>query len=110
MLKWPAMTDDWKQRLIAAADKSGRSDRDISLAAGLGAGAMHELRHSDKEPRTKRVLALARELNVSLAYIFMGREDITPQDEELLALSHQISPEEREAILTLWRRRHPSQG
>lgn len=106
----PAMMDDWKRRLLDAADKAnkeGRSDTEISLAAGLGRQALFELRSTDKEPRTKRVLALAKELNVSLIYLFMGREDITPEDEELLALSHQASPEERADMLAIWRRLHP---
>lgn len=106
-MKRPVMTDEWRERLIEAANKSGRSDRDISLAAGLGPSFMNELRRTDKVPTVKRVLMLAAELNVSLAAVFLGRDDISPQDEEMLALAHQVSPEEREALLTLWRARRP---
>jgi transcriptional regulator with XRE-family HTH domain len=102
------MADDWKQRLLDAVEKDGRSDRAISLAAGLGPSFVNELRRTEKEPGIQRVLKLAAELNVSLATLFLGREDITPQDEELLQLARQTSAEEREAILTLWRGKHPS--
>lgn len=104
------MATDWRERLLAAIKADGRSDRAISLAAGLGENFVSQLRNSETDPSTKRVLALAAVLNVSINQLFLGREDITPQDEELLNLLKTRSPEEQAALLTLWRGRHPSQG
>lgn len=103
------MTRDWKRTLLEAVEKDGRPDRAISLAAGLGPNFVNQLRNEDKEPGVQRVLQLAAELKVSLAQLFLGREDITPEEEELLELARQTSPEDRENLLKLWRRLHPSQ-
>ncbi len=100
-------TNNWKQKLLDAADRSGRSDREISMAVGVNPSYLNEMRRLGKEPSVPRALALAQELKISLASLFMGREDISAADEELLALSHQATEDERATILALWRRLHP---
>lgn len=101
------MMDGWKERLLEAVEKDGRSDRAISLAAGLGQNFVNQLRHNDKEPAVKHVLRLADELKVSLSALFLGR-DTTPEDEEFLALLRSTSAAERDGLLALLRARRTS--
>lgn len=103
------MMPGWRERLLAAVDADGRSDRAISLAAKLGPNFVNELRNAQKEPGVKKVLQLANELNVSLSLLFLGSET-TPEDEEFLALFRSASDAEREGLLALLRARHASRG
>jgi transcriptional regulator with XRE-family HTH domain len=96
------MADDWKYRLLAAIDRDGRNDKEISLAAGLGQNFVNQFRHGTREPKTKQVLKLADALGVSLTHIFLG-EDVTRQDEEFFQLLRESSPEGRDAVLRLLR-------
>jgi hypothetical protein len=64
---YEVLMDDWVNRLLLAAEKDGRSDRAISLAAGLGPNFLNELRNLNKAPTVPKVVALANELNVSLS-------------------------------------------
>jgi len=98
------MMEGWRERLIAAVDADPRSDRAISLAAGLGPNFVNELRRQDKEPGVKKVLKLARELNVSLTHLFLGRA-ATPEDDEFFELLGAASEAERESLLALLRAR-----
>ncbi len=94
------MMPSWRERLLEAVEKDGRSDRAISLAANLGENFVNQLRYDDKDPKIKSVIALADELNVSLAQIFTGL-DITPQDEEFWARYRAMPEAERAALLAL---------
>lgn len=95
--------DDWRSRLIAAADKDPRSDRAISLAAKLGPNFVNELRNGAKQSTVVKVLALARELNLSAGHVFSG-SPLTADDEADLQVFLSLSPESRQAILALARR------
>ena len=108
MMMLNAVRPQWRRKLLEAADRSGRSDRDISLCAGVNPSYLNEMRRMGKDPSVPRALALANELRVSIASLFLDRDDISAEDEELLALSHQSTAAEREAVLTLWRRLHQS--
>lgn len=94
--------EDWRNRLLTAVDDDGRSDRAISLAAGLGPNFVNELRNSEKEPGVNKVTRLARTLNLSLGYVFSGME-ISAVNEADLKVFLSLSPENRQAILTLAR-------
>lgn len=95
------MTDSWKERLLLAVKRDGRSARKISRAAGLGPNFVSQLRRADKEPSMENVLKLAAELKVSLAYVFMGRDDISAEDEQILDILRHKTLEERKAFLTV---------
>ena len=94
--------EDWRSRLLTAVDADPRSDRAISVEAGLGVNFVNELRNGSKVARVDKVLAVAKTLNVSLGYIFSGF-DLTSQDEADLALFLSLTPENRQAILSLAR-------
>ena len=102
------MMSDWKERLIAAVDADGRSDRAISLAAKLGPNFVNELRNTDKEPSLKRILKLATELRLSTTFLFLGNE-LTPEDEEFIKLLRESPEPERDAFLAILRARRGQQ-
>ncbi|ATO57874.1 helix-turn-helix domain-containing protein [Bartonella sp. 1-1C] len=95
--------DGWRQRLQKALQKSGRSKRSISLAAGKGAGYLHSILSEGKEPTIESLYRVCHAINVSMSYILYGQETM-PEDQEFIDLVLQVSPEERKAILTLLRR------
>ncbi len=99
--------EDWRARLLAAIDADGRSDRAISLAAGLSPNFVHQMR-GGIEPGVKKVLRLAAEVKISLAELFYGR-DFTHEDEQFLALLQSASEEERRSLLALLRARRSSE-
>ncbi|WP_208436278.1 XRE family transcriptional regulator [Bartonella phoceensis] len=95
--------DGWRQRLSAALKKSGRSKRSISLAAGKGAGYLHSILTEGKEPTIESLARICHEINVSMNYVLYG-QGVSPEDKEFIELISKLSPEERQAILTLLRR------
>lgn len=97
---------DWRQRLLDAATKTGRSDRAISRAARLGPNALNEIRNTDKEPRVDRVLKLIEEIGVSRSHVFLGIE-LSPDVEEIIQLLEGASPAIRQGFATLLRERRP---
>jgi transcriptional regulator with XRE-family HTH domain len=97
-------TDEkWRKRLAAAVKDSGRSARDISLAAGLAHGYVHSLLGKEqKDPSVQNLQRVCDELGVSLSYIWFGF-DMTPEAEEFLRHFEAASPERRRAMLALFR-------
>lgn len=82
---------DWRQRLLDAAEKTGRSDRSISRDAGLGPNALNEIRNTAKEPSVDRTLKLIKAIGVSRSYVFLGIE-MTQEVEQIVELLGQASP------------------
>lgn len=95
------MDDKWKERLGAAIKGSGKSMREISLAAGRGPGYISSILSENKDPTIEHLMAVCDAVPVSLAHILYGFE-ITPEDADLLAAMKR-SPETRQAVLTLIR-------
>ncbi|WP_455481807.1 XRE family transcriptional regulator [Bartonella sp. B35(2025)] len=93
----------WRQRLNAALEKSGRSKRSISLAAGKGAGYLHSILSEGKDPTIESLARICHEINVSINYI-LGGDGANFEDKEFIDLILNLSLEERRAILTLLRR------
>src|ERR1051325_9111440 len=64
-----AMADEaWRKRLQDALKQSGRSKREISIKAGKGAGYVHSILSEGKDPTIESLIAVCRELNVSLTW------------------------------------------
>ncbi len=95
--------DGWRQRLRIALEKSGRSKRSISLSAGKGAGYLHSILSEGKEPTIESLSRICHEINISMNYILYGK-GASPEDKEFIELISKLSPQERQAILTLLRR------
>lgn len=93
--------DGWKTRLEEALEKSGRSKRSVSLAAGLGPGYVHSILKEGKDPTIENLIAVANALEVSLSYLLYGY-DVSKETEEILSLLEK-RPQQRAAILQLLR-------
>ncbi len=95
-----AMADsDWKTRLQAAVDKSGRSAREVSLKSGKGPGYLHSILKEGKDPTVDSLVAVCSTLNVSVSSILLGVEMSRETEEILKAVEG--SPARRDAVLRL---------
>lgn len=94
----------WRERLKAAVEQSGKSKRKISLAAGLGAGYVHSILSEGKDPTIDNLIAICREIDVSLSYIVYGMR-VGPAEEELLALTQNASEDDLRAIVQILRKK-----
>lgn len=95
------MTEAWEKRLreaIQDALDSGRSMRDISLAAKVGPNYVSQFMEKGSKPSVDKFLKLARELDVSPIYIIAGFH-MTRQTQELVEVFEELSPERRESLL-----------
>lgn len=104
----PGMDDGgWRHRLRAAVDGAGKSQRAVSLAAGLGPGYVNSLFNEEKDPTIQNLIKVCRALGVSLSYVLYGYE-MSGETEEILRLLQDADAEERDAFLKLLRsRRRP---
>jgi lambda repressor-like predicted transcriptional regulator len=96
----------WRNRLRAALDDTGKSMRSVSLEAGCGPGYLHDILVVGKEPKLDSVLRIADALNIGLGQLLYGL-DIGPQEEELLRLYAQLPERQRRAVLDLIASNYP---
>src|SRR5690554_6377628 len=92
--------ESWGRRHIDAIDADERSERQISLAAGLGPNFVGQMKKAGKMPSASAVLRLCRALWVSVTYIFTGAK-MTPEDEEFLTRFSALHPDQKKALLSL---------
>ena len=90
----------WRERLAKAAEASGRSLRDISLKAGMGAGYLHGILVEGKDPTVGNMMKIADQIGVSLSQIIYGIE-LGVDEERLLRLYARMSPRQRNAFLEM---------
>lgn len=93
-------TGEWRPRLADALARSGKTKRGVSLAAKLGAGYLHSILVEGKDPTIDNLIAVCREIGVSLTYVLYGVE-ITPATEAILRELEALSPARREGLLRL---------
>lgn len=93
----------WRARLIKAIEESGMSDRAISAAAGLSPNYVNHIRRLGKSPGADVLVQICKALNVSLSYIFTGAA-ISSEEEEILLLYSQLSPQDRQFFLDFLKR------
>lgn len=98
------MNQDWRSRLTSAIEKKNMSKREVSLAAGMGAGYVHSLLKENKDPGVDSLLKVCDILGVSLSWLIRGF-DISPEDEALLQQIHEADPADKEALLRLLKKR-----
>lgn len=96
-------TNAWRTRLRDTLTEKKLSKREVSLAAGAGAGYLHGILDEGKDPTIQRLAAVCAAIPVSLTYILYGF-DISPEDEAIISAMHE-APEKRDAVLTLLRQR-----
>ncbi|MGN7710788.1 helix-turn-helix domain-containing protein [Agrobacterium radiobacter] len=92
---------DWRARLQDALEASGKSAREVSLAAGKGPGYVHSILKEGKEPTVDNLISICEVLNVSLSQIIYGIE-MSAETAEILSLLEN-SPNARDGILKILR-------
>lgn len=96
----------WRDRLAEAIERDGRSQRAVSIAAGLGPGYINALFREGREPTVGHAIRVCEVLGISLSWLLYGI-DMSPESEEILRLLED-HPDEREGILQILRaRRRP---
>lgn len=65
-------SDEWRRRLEREIKRSGRSVRQISMAAGLNAGTLSQTIKSGRMPGATHLLSVCEQLGVSIHYILTG--------------------------------------
>jgi transcriptional regulator with XRE-family HTH domain len=94
--------EEWRQRLQAAVDKSGKSMRAISLTAGCSASYLHGILKENKEPTLPRLVKICAVISVSVTYIILGIE-MSPVHEQLLLLLSDLPSAQQQLLLELAR-------
>ena len=94
---------EWRARLEDAVQESGRSMRDISLAAKKGPGYVFSILREGKDPTIDNLLAICGALNVSLTKILFGVR-MSAETQEILSLIED-NPSARDGILQILRDR-----
>lgn len=92
---------DWRARLQSALNASGKSAREVSIAAGRGPGYVHSLLKEGKDPTIDNLIAICEVLNISVSQLIYGFA-LSRETEEILALL-EGSPNAREGILKILR-------
>lgn len=90
--------EGWRDRLDAAIKNSGRSDRSLSLEAGLGENYVQQMRTKGKMPGADALIKLCETLGVSVTYIFSGAK-MTPEEEEMLVLFSSLDDAQKKTFL-----------
>lgn len=98
-----AMAKTWKDRLAKLITDQGKSQRGVSLAAGMGAGYLHSIFKEGKEPTIDHLMRICEAAEVSIYQVLTGFE-ITPEDEEFLRLLVEADASVRDAVLLILRR------
>lgn len=93
--------EDWRERLRLAIEASGRSQRQVSLAAGNAAGYANSLIKDGKDPSIENLIGICDQVGVSLSYVPYGF-DVSPETEEVLRLL-QEKPSARKGVLQILR-------
>lgn len=93
---------EWRHRLLKAIEDDRRSDRKLSIDAGLGPNYVQQMKNDAKNTGAVAVIKLCSALNVSTAYIFAGIE-LTPETEEVLKLFSRLDADLKDRILGILR-------
>lgn len=96
-------TEEWKARLEAAIKDCGKSQREISLAAGKGPGYVHSIFIEGKDPTVGNLLKVCQAAGVSV-YRVLGGFEMTPENEELLKLLSLADDDLKRSLLLLLQR------
>lgn len=91
---------NWKARLKDGIKANKKSQRAVSIAAGLGPGYVNDMIKNDKDATIGHLLAVCRAAELSI-YKVLGDFDITPQTEEFLRLLTNADEATQQSILHL---------
>jgi transcriptional regulator with XRE-family HTH domain len=99
--------EGWRERLEMAIVKSGRSDRSISLGAGLSQNYVQQMRSKGKMPGADALIKICGELGLSTTYVFTG-STMTQREEEMLSLFSSLDEEQKTQFLNFLRSLQPT--
>jgi transcriptional regulator with XRE-family HTH domain len=94
------MPKQWRVRLRAAIQRSGKPMYQVSVEAGLGKTYVSELFRKKKEPTIGPLQRICAVLGVTTSSIMEGIE-LTPNTQRIVQLVSVMTPEEQEAFLVL---------
>lgn len=101
--------DEWRQRLSEAIERSGKTPRAVSLAAGCSAGYLHGILKEGKEPGLERLMKISEVVETSLTQIILGI-DLTLTQERLLLLLSGLPDDQKELLLRMAEELHRGNG
>ncbi|TAM96260.1 MAG: XRE family transcriptional regulator [Rhizobiaceae bacterium] len=93
---------DWKNRLIAGIKEKGKSQREVSLAAGKAPGYVNSLLKEGKDPTIENLILVCRAADLSLAWVLFGFE-MTRETEEIVREIEKSGSERRHGLLQFLR-------
>jgi len=96
------MKTEWRDNLVRAIERDGRSLRAISVAAGLGQNYLNQMLVRGTAPTTTALVSLCDVLGVSVTSILTGG-DLGPSEEELLRISSGLSDRQIDLLIELAR-------
>lgn len=99
------MNKDWFDRFECAIRASGRSLRDISLAAEARPGYLHDVFKKQQDPGVTRFLAICDAAGVSPIEILTGVKS-SPKVEKIEKLFSALTDDQQEAFLDLFEKLH----
>lgn len=94
----------WRKRLLTAVDRDQRSDRRISIAAGLGENFVNQLRRHKKVPTIESFLALVDVLGTASAIYVLTGVEMNSRVATLLQAAQSLDPEVAEDFASLFSR------
>lgn len=94
------MEQSWRQRLVEATEKSGKSLRALSLEVGKSHGYLFSVIHDGKEPGVDALVKLADACGVSESWLLFG-VSMDPDTEKLLQLYAELSSDQKRTFFSL---------
>lgn len=82
----PDDMEPWRKRLAAAVRDSGKSMKEISLAAGLNQSFVRDALERGRKPKFDNLSALCKVLGTTASFILTGMNDAAPNDIQEAAL------------------------
>ncbi|WP_245444912.1 helix-turn-helix domain-containing protein [Pseudaminobacter soli (ex Li et al. 2025)] len=95
------MSDDWKKRLEEGIKAKDKTQRAVSLAAGMAPGYVNSLIKGGKDPTIDNLIKVCDAAGISLYYVLYGVE-MSPETEEIIRLL-ESSKKKRDSLLQLLR-------
>lgn len=96
--------DGWKERLADGIKAKGKSQREVSLAAGKGPGYVNSLLKEGKDPTIENLLLVCEAADLSLIWVLFGF-DMDRETEEIVRELKRESPTGRSGLLQHLRER-----